>query len=465
MKKSFGPLILLLLSIACSYGQGIKYEKTLDDALALSAKNNKPVFVLVTMPRPGTQAGDISSINGFDAKDIVDFYNKKFNCYKVLREDVDGAKLVKDFHLTVFPSYLFLDAKGQILYKVGANALLARNYIDVANRALTTASSGKTLSYYEELDKGGSITADELKDYITMREDLDMYDNAKLADEYVNLLTVKAFDDYNTVLFIYKAGPYAFGKAYNLLVFTNKKMSDSVFKREPATVRGDIYSRIILNTRNEAIKTKNPTMASYAAQMASTSWGKNYREAAKGSLLNMMVYYKGINDTLRYFQQASTYYDNYFMNISADSAKKMQQKILEDSFNKSTAKFDEVMEHTPGSTTNVTRTLVGVHVTPGTQENLDVANKLNGGAYDFYTLGTHNPALLVKALLWCRRAIELQSNNPSYYDTMAHIMYRLNFYEEAVLNQNKAIELAANESKTEQEHLKDELAKMRARKL
>jgi len=465
MKKSFAPLILLILSIACSYGQGIKYEKTLGAALALSAKNSKPVFVLITMPPPANLGRTINFANGFDQQDVVDFYNKKFNCYTVLREDTVGAKLVKEFHLTTFPAYLFMDAKGQILFKAGAPALMARNYIDVANRALTTASSGKTLSYYEQLDKGGNITGDQLKEYITLREDLEMYDNAKLADEYVNFLMVRSFDDYNTVLFLYKAGPFAFGRTYGLLVNANKKMSDSVFKREPATVRADINNRMIVNTRNEAIKTKNPTMASYAAQIASSSWGKNYREASKASMVNMMTYYRGINDTLRYFQQAVSYYDNYFMNISADSAKKMQQKILEDSFTRSTAKYDDIMANTPGNMANVTRTLVGVHVTPGTQENLDVANKLNGGAYDFYTLGTHNTAYLLKALVWCRRAIELQSNNPGYYDTMAHIMYRLNFYEEAVLNQNKAIELATNESKTEQDHLKDELAKMRARQL
>lgn len=467
MKKSFGPLILLILGIVCSYGQGIKYEKTLDDALALSAKNNKPVFVFIKAPIPTdamipANVRIVGSTTGLDSKDVIDFYNKKFVSYQVMMTDSAAIKLRNQYHTTFYPAFIFLDSKGQIISKDGHNSRDPEKYMDMANKALDRIASGKTISYYEQLDKAGTITADQLKEYITLREELDMFDNAALADEYVNFLTIKSFDDYSTVLFVLKAGPYAYGKAFNLC-HTNKKITDSIFKQEPTLVRLDINNRVIANTRNEAVKKKDGGMAVQAASFASSTWGKNYPQAGKASTLNMMNYYRAVKDTTRYFSQASYYYDTYYMNISTDSAKKIQQKILDDNFTKS-IKASELVPN-PNLPKNTTLALVAVHVIQGSQENLEVASSLHSGAYEFYTLGTHNPANLVKALLWCRRAIELQSNNPNYYDTMAHIMYRLNFYEEAVLNQNKAIELAADESKTEQDHLKDELAKMRTRKL
>jgi len=47
---------------------------------------------------------------------------------------------------------------------------------------------------------------------------------------------------------------------------------------------------------------------------------------------------------------------------------------------------------------------------------------------------------LLKALLWSRRALEL-SAKPAFYDTYAHLLYRLKFFDEAESMQRKAIEL------------------------
>jgi len=55
----------------------------------------------------------------------------------------------------------------------------------MAQEALKHLSSGKNISYYEALDRSGKITHEQLKQYITLREDLGQFDNAALADKYV----------------------------------------------------------------------------------------------------------------------------------------------------------------------------------------------------------------------------------------------------------------------------------------
>jgi hypothetical protein len=97
----------------------------------------------------------------------------------------------------------------------------------------------------------------------------------------------------------------------------------------------------------------------------------------------------------------------------------------------------------------------------------DVANALNNAAYSFYTLGTTNFNYLVKALTWARRSVELNPT-PENYDTLAHIMYRLKFYEDAVVTQATAIELAkaaAISPPNRMANLQKELDKMKTRKL
>ena len=56
---------------------------------------------------------------------------------------------------------------------------------------------------------------------------------------------------------------------------------------------------------------------------------------------------------------------------------------------------------------------------------------------------------------------------PAYYDTLAHIFYRMGLHDEAILNQNKAIDLSETkpECKSNIANLKSELKKMKSRDL
>jgi len=467
MKKIF-LAVVLLISVCGAFAQGIEYQKSLSDALSQAGKTGKPIFVAITHI-PVNLPANATYVNGFDNKDVVDFYNKKFICYQVSNTDTAANKMVNRYGITIFPTYIFLDNKGQIVYKVGANETLGRKYLEMGSQALARIASGKTISHYEELNKQGAITADELKEYIILKEELGLFDNSVLIDKYVNFLTIGSLDDYNTVLFILKAGPYAYSKAFNL-AYTNKKITDSIYKHEPQAERSAINNHIILNTRNEAIKTKNMQLLQNVASFARGTWGNNYIEANKASTNQMLIYYRAVKDTLRYYPQAAMYYDTYYMNISTDSAKKLQRKTLDDM--KNSFKIDGKTPAINNANSNInnidkTRTLTGVMTVRTTTTGGDVASTLNNAAYEFYTMGTHNTNYLIKALVWCRRAIELQPI-PGYYDTMAHVMYRLNFYDEAILNQNKSIELAAGQlqtSPTELEHLKAELVKMQRHEL
>jgi hypothetical protein len=453
LMKKLSILLIMLAGFSFCYGQEITYQKTLDDAISQAVKKNKPVFV----------PAHANFTSGFDSKEVVDFYNKNFISYKAEVTDSAGAKIRNRFHITIYPAYIFLDKKGQIIYKGSGNAALPDKYLDMAKQALARIASGKTISNYEELHKTGSMTADQLKDYITLKEELELFDNAALIDEYVNFLTIKSFEDYDQVLFILKAGPYAYGKAYNL-TRTNPKIIDSIYKKEPLTIRTAINNRITLNTRNEAIRTKNINMAQNNSRFSSGTWAKNYREAGKASSLEMIYYYKAIKDTANYYRQASYLYDTYYMNISADSAKKLQKRMV-DNLRPSIPAQTNVKPgiDTSGKNTVITKVASYSQVV-AISSSSDVANVLNNAAYDFYSSGTRNTNYLYKALIWSKRAIDLRPI-AGYYDTLAHLMYRLDFYDDAVLNQKKAIQMAGEQPTAEVVRLKLELDKMMAHQL
>lgn len=179
----------------------------------------------------------------------------------------------------------------------------------------------------------------------------------------------------------------------------------------------------------------------------------------------MIAYYYAVKDTTNYYRQAYYFYDGY-LNISADSAKKLEKITLERIRESLNDKIKREKSPSKSSQSDSIKQRPTIITSSGVTTN-SVANELNTAAWDFYLFGTHNINYLFKALLWCRRSIELQPVFYSY-DTMAHVMYRLNFYDEAVLNQQKAINMAmttTNVAPKEIETLKTELSKMKERKL
>lgn len=457
-------LFIAIVQLTIAYSQEIVYQKSFSGALTQANKINKPVFILLTLPAKTTPDSLLKFENfasGFNSKSTANFYNKNFISYKVSLLDSDASKIRAKFHPAIFPAYIFLDTKGQIVYRSGGNYAAPEKYIYIAQQALNRISSGNTITAFEQLSKEGKISREQLKNYITLKQEFELFDNAELVDKYIGLLTINEQDDYNQVLFILKAGPYAFGKTYNL-VHTNSKIIDSIYKREPEGLRKQINDHIIINTRTEAIKTKSITMAQNTASFVRSTWGKNYQEGNKNFSNEMLIYYREIKDTTNYYRQASNYYDTYYLNISADSAKKLQANTLDrirESVRTNKPQAPIVLSGTDNRAT-FSRVVAS-------SQTSDVAATLNTAVWRFYELGTHNTTYLVKALIWCHRAIELQPTF-AYYDTMAHLMYRLNFYDEAILNQQKAIEMAMNIpvlSQKTRDYLKAELDKIKERTL
>jgi hypothetical protein len=455
MKHLFA-FIAILLSLNV-YAQEIKYQKSYAEALVSADKTNKPLFVNILPPIPNSIG--IQQLKSAITKEVADLYNKEFVSYQAMPTDAAMSTIISKTHPTIFPYYIFLDSKGGLVYT--SNGMLTRpdKFKEMAGKALDLINSGKTPNYYDQRDKANMLTKEQLKEYITMRQSLNMFDNAALIEKYVDFLQIKDLENYNELLFILNAGPNYTGKAYKL-AYTNVKIIDSIFKTESLNVREALNNRIILNTRNEAIKTKDIRMAQNIAQFAAGTWSNNYQEGNKANIRQMLAYYKGVNDTTRYYQQAGYFYDQYYLNITTDSAQRLQVQQLEKLRAAALANQPAASTVLPAG---VQQTIV-VKLNPA--KSLEVANVLNNAAYEFYTMGTRSTNNLIKALVWSRRSIELVSE-ASYYDTMAHIMYRLGFYDEAILNQNKAVEMASKQANLpgRLENLKAELNKMKTRQL
>lgn len=468
MKK----LILLLLPFFCVNflsAQRIHYEKSFESAMAKASAQNKLVFLQIYPPTPSTTA-IYNYTSGLENPEVAAKYNSSFINYQVVVTDTAANQFRRKYQPNIYPAFFFLDKNNNLIYRDDKNSPQSKKYLDMADAALKQFSTGKNLSDYDTAYKQGKVDAEFLKEYISLREKLGLFDNAKLIDEYVNFLSVGNLNDYQTVLFILKAGPYAYGKTFNL-AYTNRKLGDSIYKTEPIADRIAINNRIINNTYKEAVNTKNQGLAQQSANyLQATNTSKNYgqnNQAYINSSKLLLQYYMAVKDTANYLRQASFFYDNYYMNISADSAKKVEQarataqlKMLRS--NVKIISSDSIKNLTVKN--GVKNEIVARQGFFTTTPVFDVANELNNAAYSFYTIGTLNQNYLSKAIIWSRRSILF---NPifAFYDTLAHLLYRYGFYAEAEVNQNIAVDLAKKNAPEQAERMKKELEKIKKRKI
>ena len=473
MKRIFVTLLLFVAGLQ-AYSQ-INYYSNYETALSKAKQANKLLFVIIGPPELINNPSNLPRFrSGLNEPEVAALYNKKFvNCKLSIADSAYSSfKLHFPAKMDTYPAYLFFDKEGSLIYKgLSVSTTASKRYLDMANEALAAVSSEKTISYYEKLRKQGKLDSQGYKNYIRLKQSLGLNNNANLIDEYVNTLAIASLNNYDEVLFIMKAGPLVYGKTYNLC-YTNKKIIDSIYKHEPLSVRQEINRNISENTREEAIRTKNVAMANQLANFSRSTRSSNYKAAAQWSMWEMLNYYHQVRDTANYYNQAGYYYDTYYMRITQDSINRLKEKSMEAGRKASmeklkllnpNVKFSDNKPDTGILRSRITTTFVSA----GPVTN-DIASTLNNVSYTFYTMGTRNPIHLTKALLWCRRAIALSPNVHAYYDTMAHILYRLNFYDEALLNQNKAIELAQKETYTQPSYLQllqKELTKMQQRTL
>lgn len=453
MKNSYLFLCGFMFIASISFAQKVNFERSFELAKTKALEQKKPLLVYMGVPTPPQNVKTDDS----QKPEVIKLLNTSFICYSLQHSDSISRSFMNKYRINRFPAYIFFDYEGGLLMKEVGVFPITEKLMSMFQQALEL-SKGKTMSDYDEIYKSNNYDLAFLKTYLQKREQAGITDQAEIIEKYVDFLKVSDLESYEEVLFILKAGPLVDGKAYRL-AYLNRKLVDSIYKTEDLETRKNINNRIISNSMNSAVKEKNPSRAMATANFTRGSWTNNYVEGNKSYTFNMIRYYQAVKDTSNYFRFASNYYDQYYMRITVDSIKRI------DSLKRVRMRTD--MEKQLGKKVNP----MPVNMErPSTSQRMSVAftstsfsSELNNAAYYYYDTGTKNQIHLLKAMNWTRRAIELEPVY-GYYDTLAHIYYRLGFYLEAESNQEKAIELGTKEKK-DTKYLKDELQKIRDRSL
>lgn len=106
----------LLVFVAIAHGQGIVFEKgTLKEAFAKAKNENKIVFLDISTSWCGPCKRLAREV--FTKPYIGSYYNATFVNYKLDGDSQEGKAICKKYEVKSFPSLLFLDADGNVIYR------------------------------------------------------------------------------------------------------------------------------------------------------------------------------------------------------------------------------------------------------------------------------------------------------------------------------------------------------------
>lgn len=111
------------------------FHGSLTEAKAKAKKENKYIFIdcFTTWCGPCKKMSKTT----FMDKEVGEYYNKNFICMKIDMENGEGLKVASNYGINAYPTYLFLDHKGDVKHK-DLGFIDASRFIKVGETAMAT---------------------------------------------------------------------------------------------------------------------------------------------------------------------------------------------------------------------------------------------------------------------------------------------------------------------------------------
>jgi tetratricopeptide (TPR) repeat protein len=450
MKKTI--LLLSFLNAIITVNAQVQFEefKSLDNLLEKAQKEKKLVFIQVEADEECTECNEVAMM-GLSSTQLKEKYQTNFVSTKVKMTDSLFSNLNSRLKIEKMYGSIYLDAKGNLLTKNYSTTSFALTYLEWADKAMGFSSKLSDLNTFENEYKNGERSAPFLEKYIRALRVIERYD-PEIMDEFIGKITIDSLQSDKIIRFVQEQGLPLTSKAFKgVRTFNMSKRTDSLWHLISNYERNIINNRTVFQTFQEAVKTKNNALISQLCDFKRNSWGKEWRKGEFYSSTLLNEFYKQTQDTVSYLRNVKRFADYSLMTVSNESLKEWDVKERNLAFEDKSFGINE------------RRRIIS--------ESENYASALNTISWNVYLM-SKDTMLLNKALKWTKRAIEIREKvsttpepeSPTFIDTYAHLLYRLNRFEEAIEWQRKAVE-ANEKSAIKRANFQKELEKMLARKL
>jgi len=421
--------ILVLLAVPALCQINFVRKSTWEEVATLAKLEKKLIFLHLEDDKC-EECNEVST-KAFESIDLRELFGQNYISLKANLETEEGQKLAEKFEIKKGPVSLFVDANGNILTRLNGVAGAGFMYAEQAGIALKRRV-GKQLSDYEKEYSAGARSQKFLEEYIIKRKQAGMPVD-ELLEKYTGGLPLDSLSNFRIVKFIYLHGPSLDSKVYKAIqAVTPRPIIDSMYKTGPYHEAVAMNNAIISTTLQKAIAKKDRNLAYQLNYFVQGTYNPDHWQGMLAGQRNMLRYLYEIKDTTQYIREAIQFLDNTHMRLTADSLRRMDEKMM------------NPPQVASGSKTKQSRP----QMAPRSQF---IHMDLNEHAWHIFEMSSKTDDL-ERALKWSYQSQEffntlykntthpMRLGNPAYIDTYAQLLYKLGRKEEAIEWQTKAIE-------------------------
>lgn len=318
-------LFLFSLSFLMSSAQGIEFfQGSFAEAQSLAKKEGKIIFMDAYAEWCGPckrMARDV-----FPTKEAGDFFNENFINVKMDMEKGEGRALAQKYGVRSYPTLLFLDYNGAVVYETRGARGDAQGLIQVGEQALKPSEG--SLNLLNAKWNEGNRESGFLKEYLSTLSAFNK-DNSEVFTAYINTLTEEDKKDESVLKYIFKNTNSALSPGMKFIKTNQLNLISSVGK--------DVFDNKITSIANEsaaaAAKDENVELLNEAKSILSSFKPDGYKKQQSfidvkyfGMVKDWNAYDKAVTKYLKKYEKGNVdSYNkvawNYYMNI--DDVKKL----------------------------------------------------------------------------------------------------------------------------------------------
>ncbi|MEZ2336364.1 thioredoxin family protein [Mucilaginibacter sp. RCC_168] len=186
----------------------------------------------------------------FPLVEVGKVYDSLFVSYRLDAEHGEGPKFAAAYGVKAYPTYLFLDSAGNLLYRSG-DYLKAPAFIAEGLKAASAKQAGETLAGLEARFKSGDRQLATLKALLVKRTSLGM-DNAEVLNAYVGAISPQSLRNPETVIYLSRHLGSTVSAALPLVIEGLKGLD----REQQKQVSDRLYNETLYYALGNAIKDK-----------------------------------------------------------------------------------------------------------------------------------------------------------------------------------------------------------------
>lgn len=423
MKKILCLLFFIVSVASAKDTKGIRFtEGTWADILNEAKTQQKLIFVDIYTTWCGpckTMANRV-----FTDAAVGEKFNASFINFKIDAEKGEGITLAKKYLITAYPSYLFINADGELVHRI-EGSMPATRFMAEADKAMQAAKVFTPLTKLEKDYSEGRRDKEFLYELLN-RKKLNAEPTTLMLDEYLKAVPESAHKTEKILMIISENIEVIDTKAFDILTASLKRFMNMTPEQQRFVLDG--ISKAKRNTFKVAVENKDKALFERLIEaVRQTSYSEAGFEAEERKF--RLDYAKMTRDAENFRMIATKEGARLLAKNNEELATETQQKTERFIQN---AKARGINENTP-------EYQAALEEMQNNAEKL-TAFQLNDYAFGYLQL-IENKEQLETALKWSERSIELLKL-PGNLDTYANLLAKLGRKKEAITIEKEAIKLA-----------------------